>query len=132
MERFGLADNEMFLRDYKHMKSYSSIDDIVNLLNRVDESDNCAVDLIKKELAKQEDEDVKAVLMNILDSLERLSNSYHWKTFIPKYAGEIENFGIEKLEILSDLGLEDIQVIILPADKINQYYKKISIEKIDL
>ena len=77
MERFALADNEMFLRDFKHMNSYSTIDELVDLLNRVDESDNTAVDLIKKELAKQEDENVKTVLMNILDSLEALSNSYH-------------------------------------------------------
>ena len=77
MERFGLADNEMFLRDYKHRKSYSSIDDIVDLLNRVDESDNCAVDLIKKELAQQEDKNVKSVLMGILDSLEESSNYYY-------------------------------------------------------
>ena len=76
MERFALADNEMFLRDFKHMKSYSTIDGLVDLLNRVDASDNCAVDLIKKELAKQEDENVKTVLMNILDSIEILSNSY--------------------------------------------------------
>lgn len=76
MERFALADNEMFLRDFKHMNSYSTIDELVDLLNHVDESDNCAVDLIKKELAEQEDENVKTVLMNILDSLEELSNSY--------------------------------------------------------
>ena len=83
MERFGLADNEMFLRDYKHMNSYSRIDDIVDLLNRVDELDNCAVDLIKKELAEQEDKNVKSVLMKILDSLEELNNFYHWgKLFI--------------------------------------------------
>ena len=77
MERFGLADNEMFLRDYKHMNSYSSIDELVDLLNRVDVSDNCAVDLIKKELAEQEDENVKSVLMKILYSLEEFGNSYH-------------------------------------------------------
>ena len=53
MERFALADNEMFLRDFKHMNSYSTIDELVGLLNRVDESDNTAVDLIKKELAEQ-------------------------------------------------------------------------------
>lgn len=41
---------------------------------------------------------------------------------LPKYTGEIENIGIAKLEILSNLGLEDIQVIMLPADKLNQYY----------
>ena len=40
---------------------------------------------------------------------------------LPKYTGEIENIGIAKLEILSDLDLEDIQVIMLPADKLNQY-----------
>ena len=67
----------MFLRDFKHMNSYSTIDELVDLLNQVDASDNCAVDLIKKELAKQEDEKVKTVLMRILDSLEELSNSYH-------------------------------------------------------
>lgn len=50
---------------------------------------------------------------------------------IPKYTGEIENIGIAKLEILSNLGLEDIQVIMLPADMINQCYldnKKISVK----
>ena len=47
VERFALADNEMFLRDYKHRNSYSSIDDMVDLLNQVDTIDNCAVDLIK-------------------------------------------------------------------------------------
>ena len=41
---------------------------------------------------------------------------------LPKYNGEIENIGIAKLEILSDLGLEDIQVIMLPAKKINRFY----------
>lgn len=77
MERFALADNEMFLRDFKHMNSYSTIDELVGLLNRVDESDNRAVDLIKKELAKQENKNVKVVLMKILDSLEEVSNSYY-------------------------------------------------------
>ena len=54
---------------------------------------------------------------------------------LPKYTGEIENIGIAKLEILSNLGLEDIQVIMLPADKINQYYldnKKMSIKMLNL
>ena len=52
-----------------------------------------------------------------------------------KYAGEIENVGTAKLEILSDLGLEDIQVVMLPADKINQYYldnKRININGLNL
>jgi len=49
---------------------------------------------------------------------------------LPKYEGKIENIGTAKLEILSDLGLEDIQIIMLPANLINQIYlenKKISI-----
>ena len=71
MERFALADNEMFLRDFKHMNSYSTIDELVGVLNRVDESDKRAVDFIKKELAKQENKNVKAVLMKILDSFRR-------------------------------------------------------------
>ena len=54
---------------------------------------------------------------------------------LPKYTGEIENIGIAKLEILSNLNLEDIQVIMLPADKINQYYldnKKMDIKNLYL
>jgi len=77
MERFALADNEMFLRDFKHMNSYSTIDELVDLLNQVDVTDNCAVDLIKKELTEQKDKNVKIVLMKILDSLEESSNSYY-------------------------------------------------------
>lgn len=68
-KRFALADNEMFMRDFKHMESYSSIDDIIILLNRVDKWDNRAVDLIREELIGQEDENVKKVLKNILDSI---------------------------------------------------------------
>ncbi|MBR5502893.1 MAG: LlaJI family restriction endonuclease [Methanobrevibacter sp.] len=54
---------------------------------------------------------------------------------LPKYTGEVENVGKAKLEILSNLGLEDIQIIMLPADKINQYYldnKKINISMLNL
>lgn len=54
---------------------------------------------------------------------------------LPKYDGEIENIGIAKLEILSVLDLQDIQIIMLPANKINQYYlnnNKINIEKLNL
>ena len=54
---------------------------------------------------------------------------------LPKFTEEIENIGIAKLEILSNLGLEDIQVIMLPADKINRYYldnKKMSIKLLNL
>ena len=54
---------------------------------------------------------------------------------LPKYTGEIENVGTAKLEILSDLGLEDIQVVMLPADKINQCYldnKKMSIKLLNI
>ena len=49
----------------------------------------------------------------------------------PTYEEKIENKGRVKLDILSDLGLEEIQVIMLPAGKINQMYlenKKIKIE----
>ena len=52
-----------------------------------------------------------------------------------KFSGDIENLGIAKLDILSDLGLEDIQIIMLPADKINQYYldnKRININDLNL
>ena len=54
---------------------------------------------------------------------------------LPKYDGDIENIGIAKLEILSNLDLEDIQVIMLPAFKINQKYldnKKIDISSLNL
>ena len=53
----------------------------------------------------------------------------------PKYNGEIENIGIVKLEILSDFDFEDIQIIMLPADEINQYYldnKRINMKKLFL
>ena len=53
----------------------------------------------------------------------------------PKYDGEIENLGHVEIEILSDLGLEDIQVIMLPAGLINQYYlenKKIDASELNL
>lgn len=42
----------------------------------------------------------------------------------PKYEGEVENKGHIKLEILHNLGLENIQVIMLPAFKINKWYLK--------
>ena len=54
---------------------------------------------------------------------------------LPKYDGEIENIGIAKLEILSEQDLDDIQIIMLTAGKINQYYldnKKLSTKKLDL
>ena len=72
-ERFGLAPSGMFVRDYKHRESYGDIDDIIDLMNKVNESDNCAVDIIKKELAKQEDENVKKVLMKILGSINNIN-----------------------------------------------------------
>ena len=40
----------------------------------------------------------------------------------PKYDGEAENIGCVELEILHDLHLKNIQLIKLPADKVNQYY----------
>ena len=53
----------------------------------------------------------------------------------PSYGEKIENNGIVKLGILSDLGLEDIQVVMLPAKLINKYYlenKKIKFSKLNL
>ncbi len=53
----------------------------------------------------------------------------------PTYESDIENRGKVKLDILSDLGLKDIQVIMLPAGQINMYYldnKKIDIEDLNL
>jgi hypothetical protein len=51
----------------------------------------------------------------------------------PKYTGEIENLGHVELKILNDL--ENIQIIMLPANMINKHYldnKKISIEYLNL
>ena len=53
----------------------------------------------------------------------------------PKYDGEIENKGYVEIEILHELNLENIQVIMLPANKINQRYlenKKMSISDLNL
>ena len=47
-ERFGLTPSGMFVRDYKHWKSYDDIDDKIALMNKVNKSDNCAIDIIKK------------------------------------------------------------------------------------
>ena len=40
----------------------------------------------------------------------------------PTYEKEVENKGHVELKILHDLGLENIQVIMLPAGEINQMY----------
>ena len=40
----------------------------------------------------------------------------------PTYDEDIENKGVVKLKMLSDLDLEDIQVIMIPANKLNQMY----------
>lgn len=53
----------------------------------------------------------------------------------PTYDEKIENKGHIKLEILSKMGLKDIQVIMLPASMINKYYlenKKIKISALNL
>lgn len=47
----------------------------------------------------------------------------------PKYDGEIENRGKVKLKMFSKFNLEDIQVIMLPAGKVNEMY--LSNKKID-
>ena len=53
----------------------------------------------------------------------------------PKYTGDIENKGHVEIEILENLGLENIQVVMLPADEMNQMYldnKKMNIKRLDL
>ena len=53
----------------------------------------------------------------------------------PTYDSQVDNKGYVELEILSNLGLENIQVIMLPAREMNHLYldnKKISIDKLDL
>lgn len=54
---------------------------------------------------------------------------------IPKYSGEVENRGYVEIGILHDLGLENIQVVMLPACEINRLYldnKKMDIPKLNL
>ena len=54
---------------------------------------------------------------------------------LPKYAGEVENSGYVEIGILHDLDLENIQVVMLPAGKINKLYldnKKMSIASLNL
>ncbi|MBQ6628305.1 MAG: hypothetical protein IJH65_05745 [Methanobrevibacter sp.] len=72
-KRFGLSPSGMFVRDYKHRESYGDIDEIIALMNKVNESDNCAVDIIEKELAEQEDENVKIALKKILYSISKIN-----------------------------------------------------------
>jgi hypothetical protein len=53
----------------------------------------------------------------------------------PTYDSMVDNKGHVELKILSDLGLEDIQVIMLPAREMNQLYlnnKKMSIGRLNL
>lgn len=53
----------------------------------------------------------------------------------PSYDFEVNNKGHVELKILSDLGLEDIQVIMLPAREMNQLYlenKKMDIGRLNL
>lgn len=53
----------------------------------------------------------------------------------PSYHSEIDNKGHVELEMLSSLGLENIQVIMLPAGEINQLYlnnKKMDISRLNL
>lgn len=71
-ERFMLAPSGVFVRDMKHLQSYGNIDDIIALMNRVNESDNCAVDLIEKEIKEQGNENVIIALVKILDKLKNI------------------------------------------------------------
>ncbi len=54
---------------------------------------------------------------------------------MPTYDGEVENKGYVEIKILHDLGLENIQVIMLPAGEMNRLYlenKKMRIEDLNL
>ena len=53
----------------------------------------------------------------------------------PTYDEEVVNKGKVKIDILSDLGLENIQVIMLPVHEVNQMYlenKKMNIKRLNL
>ncbi|WP_296884780.1 hypothetical protein [uncultured Methanobrevibacter sp.] len=53
----------------------------------------------------------------------------------PTYDSEVNNKGYVELKILSDLGLENIQVIMLPVSEMNQLYldnKKMDIKRLKL
>lgn len=73
-------------------------------------------------------------------ALKDFINNHEFKVvknalLFPKYDDGIENKGYVEIEILHDLFLENIQVIMLPANKINQMYlenKKISISDLNL
>lgn len=73
--RFMLAPSGVYVRDMKHLESYGDIDDIIDLMNKVNLSDNCAVDLIKKELKEQEDENVITILEIMLKQIMDISSS---------------------------------------------------------
>jgi regulator of replication initiation timing len=73
--RFMLAPSGVFIRDLKHMESYGDIDEIIDVMNRVNKTDNCAVDIIKKEIKEQEDENVIIVLENILKQIIKISSN---------------------------------------------------------
>ena len=54
---------------------------------------------------------------------------------MPTEGNEIINKGNAKLDMLSELGLEDIQIRLIPADMLFDCYlrrKKIAIEKLEL
>lgn len=53
-----------------------------------------------------------------LHNFKQVKNAF----LFPTYDNEIINKGHAKLKIINDLGLENIQSIMLPASKINQYY----------
>lgn len=73
--RFMLAPSGLYVRDMKYLESYGDIDDIIDLMNKVNLSDNCAVDIIKKELKEQKDENVIAVLEMMLKQIMDISSS---------------------------------------------------------
>ena len=74
--------------------------------------------------------------LSLKDYLDENNFNYVKNAFLfPTYSGVVENKGYIELEILKRLELENIQVIMLPAGKINEFYlknKKMSVELLNL
>ena len=70
------------------------------------------------------------------DFIEKLKFEGVKNAFLfPTYAEKIENKGYVELKMLHSIGLENIQVVMLPANEINQLYlenKKMDISRLNL
>ena len=74
--------------------------------------------------------------MAFKDFIEKLKFEGVKNAFLfPTYAEKIENKGYVELKMLHSIGLENIQVVMLPANEINQLYlenKKMDISRLNL